>query len=72
MSWKEYFDIMIVNACKPKFFSKGTTLREVDEENNTLKFIELKGFEKGKIYSGGNLQQFCVFTNTEGGGNFLS
>lgn len=31
-SWKEYFDLIIVSACKPTFFkSEGTALREVDE-----------------------------------------
>jgi 5'-nucleotidase len=52
--WKDYFgnnyinqDVIIVSACKPVFFSDGTTCREVDVSNNTLKFKKLTTFEKG-------------------------
>jgi 5'-nucleotidase len=65
-SWKDYFDIIIVSGCKPKFFMSGTTMREVDEETGNLKFVEISKFEKGKVYHGGNLSQFKKFTGTTG------
>jgi 5'-nucleotidase len=67
--WKEYFDIIIVNATKPNFFANGTTLREVDEKNDNLKFLEFTSFEKNKVYSGGNIKIFSTFTKTYGSKN---
>eukprot|EP01080_Neovahlkampfia_damariscottae_P000131 gene131-4377_t len=65
-SWKDYFDIIIVSACKPSFFMSGTTLREVNEETGNLKFNNVCKFEKGKVYNGGNLSLFKKFTETSG------
>jgi 5'-nucleotidase len=69
--WKEYFDIVIVNGRKPHFFGDGTTLREVDEKTGNLKLSNISssttGFERGKIYNGGNLSLFKKFTKTTGG-----
>lgn len=67
--WKDYFDIIIVNASKPAFFSEGTTLREVEEESGLLRFTNVSHqnrYEKGKIYHGGSLDIFKRFTQTEG------
>jgi 5'-nucleotidase len=66
-SWKDYFDAIVVNACKPLFFGEGTTLREVDEKTGLLKFTEVgETFEKGKVYNGGNLKMFRKLTGTVG------
>eukprot|EP01080_Neovahlkampfia_damariscottae_P003084 gene3084-5254_t len=68
--WKDFFDIVIVNAHKPSFFCEGTTLREVDETTGNLKLSNISGgstgFQRGKIYNGGNLDLFKKFTKTSG------
>jgi len=65
--WKDYFDIIITSASKPRFFDEeGTTLREVDEATNTLKILNLHEFKKGTVYTGGSINIFRKFTKTVG------
>lgn len=67
-SWRDYFDIIITNACKPRFFMEGSTLREINLETGAPKFTSVsKQFEKGKIYAGGNFAMFKKLTGTKGG-----
>jgi len=63
-SWRNYFDVIIVNAKKPHFFAGGTTLRMVDLRTGTLKVGKTVSFEPGQVYSGGSLEIFNKFTNT--------
>ncbi|KAL0480681.1 5'-nucleotidase [Acrasis kona] len=66
-SWRTYFDIIITNAMKPRFFLEGSSLREVDLEKGTLSLIQPTKFERGKIYAGGNFRLFKALTGTQGG-----
>jgi 5'-nucleotidase len=51
--WKDYFDIIIVGAGKPGFFTDSQPFLEVVEESNLLKISD--GFlRKNKVYHGGN------------------
>ncbi|EFA83853.1 5'-nucleotidase [Heterostelium album PN500] len=50
-SWRDYF-----GADKPRFFSEGTTIREVDISTGNLMITKVKDrFEQGKVYHGGSL-----------------
>lgn len=66
-SWMEYFDVIIVNAEKPRFFGEGSTIREVDLETGNFKISHIGDkFEKGKVYSGGSLSLFQKLTGAKG------
>ncbi|KAG2387311.1 hypothetical protein C9374_001643 [Naegleria lovaniensis] len=65
--WTDFFDIVITNGQKPKFFSsEGTTLREVDQATGRLKLSAVQGFKKGSVYCGGSFSLFKKFTKTKG------
>ena len=64
--WTDFFDIIITNGQKPKFFKEGTTLREVDQATGSLKLSAVKGFKKGSVYTGGSFSLFKKFTKTKG------
>src|SRR5437016_7888488 len=53
-SWKNYFDVVIVAATKPAFFTERRPLLERDGENVRPASFPL---ERGKIYEGGNLHE---------------
>ncbi|KAF2077245.1 hypothetical protein CYY_001434 [Polysphondylium violaceum] len=66
-SWRDYFDIVIVGADKPRFFSEGTTMREVDTATGNLLITNVKDrFEPGKVYNGGSLSLFQKLTGAKG------
>lgn len=52
--WQTYFDIVVVDARKPLFFSEGTILRQVDTKTGALKMgTHIGPLLKGQVYSGG-------------------
>lgn len=55
-----------MGANKPNWFSKGSTLREVDLESGTLRISSITSFEKNHVYNGGNLRQFQALTGIKG------
>lgn len=49
--WREYFDVIIVQARKPKFFTESTRpLRAYDEKTMAHSWDRVTKIEKGKIY----------------------
>jgi len=51
--WMSYFDLVVVDACKPKFFGSGTPLHRVDTATSTL--VPLSPPPPGPVvYSGGD------------------
>lgn len=57
--WKDYFDVVIVQARKPKFFTEETRpLRIYDEVNKTQLWDRVTKLEKGIIYL-----EVCLFWN---------
>jgi len=70
--WRDYFDIMFVNARKPKWFGAGSNLREVDVLNGQLKLsmidtkTDQKDWFRGKVFSGGNIDNFHGITGAKG------
>uniref|UniRef100_A0A4W3GKG9 Cytosolic purine 5'-nucleotidase n=1 Tax=Callorhinchus milii TaxID=7868 RepID=A0A4W3GKG9_CALMI len=53
--WHSYFDLVVVDARKPLFFSEGTVLRQVDTKTGQLKIGTHTGpLQHGIVYSGGS------------------
>jgi len=66
-SWKNYFDFIITGGSKPGFFSDQRPFLQIDgssEENTVLG--EAAELERGKIYQGGNLNDFERLTGFQG------
>ncbi|XP_019880637.1 cytosolic purine 5'-nucleotidase isoform X3 [Aethina tumida] len=65
--WKTYFDIIVVDARKPLFFSEGTILRQVDIETGSLRLgIHTGPLQQGQIYSGGSCDVFTKLIGAKG------
>lgn len=61
-SWKNYFDIIITAAGKPRFFSESNPFVEVLADG-TPKAEPASSFEPGHIYAGGNIVDFDRMLN---------
>ncbi len=57
-SWRNYFDIIVVSAAKPEFFTEEHPFIELDAEGLPLTKTSDGPFQRGRIYSGGNLKTF--------------
>ena len=57
-SWRNYFDIVVVSAGKPEFFTEERTFIELDGEGIPLVRSSDGPFTRGRIYSGGNIKEF--------------
>ena len=55
-SWISFFDLVIVDACKPRFFSSGTPLQYVDTSTSTLFPVSSTSIppQGPLVYSGGD------------------
>lgn len=52
-AWLSYFDLVVVDACKPQFFTSGTPLQYVDTSSSVL--LPISSCPPGQtVYSGGN------------------
>lgn len=61
--WRTLFDIIIVNAKKPSFFShKNRPFRVYSPKSGRLKWQRVLTLEKGRIYSGGNYDSLKKMT----------
>jgi 5'-nucleotidase len=58
-SWRNYFDVIVVSAAKPLFFTQDAPFLELDAEGNPLaKPLNGGLFQRGRVYSGGNVREF--------------
>jgi 5'-nucleotidase len=57
-SWRSYFDVIVVAACKPEFFTGDRPFVELDGDGLPLTRTSEGPFPRGRVYSGGNLKQF--------------
>src|SRR6202000_551195 len=59
-NWKSYFDVVIVSAAKPEFFTEADPFIELDSGGNPIARPggETGPFLRGRIYQGGNLKTF--------------
>lgn len=53
-NWREYFNIIIVDARKPSWFAEGTVFREVNTDTGALNIgMPAEPLKEGSVYSGG-------------------
>lgn len=68
-SWRHYFDVVICAANKPAFFEERRPLMERDVEGSRINGGGLRPaahLERGRVYEGGNLQDFERLLGTSG------
>ncbi|XP_018917824.2 cytosolic purine 5'-nucleotidase isoform X5 [Bemisia tabaci] len=66
-NWKTYFDLIVVDARKPLFFSEGTLLRQVDTHTGALKIGTHTGpLLEDAVYSGGSCDVFTELMGAKG------
>ncbi|XP_075039188.1 5'-nucleotidase domain-containing protein 2 isoform X2 [Mixophyes fleayi] len=64
--WRDLFDVIIVRADKPAFFTdRRKPFRRLDE-SGSLQWDKINSLEKGKIYKQGNLFDFLRLTGWRG------
>jgi HAD superfamily 5'-nucleotidase-like hydrolase len=57
-SWRSYFDVIVVSAAKPEFFTGEHPFIELDLAGIPSLRPGDGPFQRGRIYSGGNIKQF--------------
>jgi 5'-nucleotidase len=57
-SWRHYFDMVVVSAGKPEFFTEERPFIELDAKGNPITKSPTGPFQRGRIYSGGNIKEF--------------
>jgi len=66
--WREFFDVVIVQAGKPHFFTNNAKpFRELDIERRIFLWDSVNELAKGKIYAGGTIDHFQKLTGWKGG-----
>uniref|UniRef100_A0A6B2L3V0 5'-nucleotidase n=1 Tax=Arcella intermedia TaxID=1963864 RepID=A0A6B2L3V0_9EUKA len=66
-SWRNYFDVIIVEAQKPNFFTSSNHFREISLETNHPKITHFGELAPGMPYQGGNmnlLNKLCNITSS--------
>lgn len=63
--WRNYFDMVIVGAQKPKFFTDSAPFLKIDPDTGEVATEASTKFENRGVYQGGNIQTFDRIT---GGG----
>lgn len=67
LDWKQFFDVVIVQARKPRFFTdESRPFRVFDRSKSTHLWDRVVSLEKGKIYYEGTLKQLQELTNWAG------
>lgn len=65
--WRNFFDVIIVQARKPKFFTdESRPMRIYDENSNSYLWDRVTKLEKGKIYYEGTVKQLQDLTGWRG------
>jgi 5'-nucleotidase len=58
-SWRNYFDVIVVSAAKPAFFTDTHPFVEIDPETGDALAKAPEGsFVRGRVYAGGNVREF--------------
>lgn len=57
-SWRNYFDIVVVGAGKPAFFTGDSPFVELDADGEPVAKVAEGPFSRGRIYAGGNVREF--------------
>ena len=67
MSWRDLFDVVIVSANKPRFFSGKEPIYRVVDEDESLLLPHSGSLEPGHVYFGGNAHLVEESLNVSGG-----
>ncbi|XP_056240116.1 5'-nucleotidase domain-containing protein 2 [Seriola aureovittata] len=65
-NWRDFFDVVIVQADKPHFFTDCIKPFRLLDGNGDLRWEKIKSLDKGKIYKQGNLFDFLRLTGWRG------
>jgi 5'-nucleotidase len=66
-TWRNYFDVVITGADKPRFFSDSNPFLELDASSEIGTVLgEATSLERWKVYRGGNLASFEKMTGFSG------
>jgi 5'-nucleotidase len=60
-SWRHYFDVIVVSAGKPEFFTEERPFVELDGDGQPVTKNGGAGgapFQRGRVYAGGNIREF--------------
>lgn len=70
--WRSYFDYVLVDAGKPRWFGDGTALRQVDTASGALGIGSHVGpLLSSDVYSGGSCDEFCRLVGIRSGREVL-
>ncbi|XP_017577907.1 5'-nucleotidase domain-containing protein 2 [Pygocentrus nattereri] len=64
--WRDFFDVVIVQADKPHFFNDCVKPFRRLDSNGDLQWDKIKSLDKGQIYKQGNLVDFLKLTGWRG------
>ncbi|XP_039180154.1 cytosolic purine 5'-nucleotidase-like isoform X2 [Crotalus tigris] len=65
--WRSYFDMIVVDTCKPLFFAEGTVLRQVNTDTGKLRIGTYRGpHQHCAVYSGGSSDMICDLLGVKG------
>jgi len=66
-TWRNYFDVVITGADKPRFFSEASPFLELDPTSEVGNVVgEATSLDRWKVYRGGNLASFERMTGFSG------
>jgi len=61
--WRSLFDIVIVSAGKPAFYTARAPFREVSSRTCRVKFKPVTSLEPGEVYCSGSIEELMRLTN---------
>ncbi|ELW51472.1 5'-nucleotidase domain-containing protein 4 [Tupaia chinensis] len=65
--WRSYFDLIVVDTQKPRFFAEGTVLRQVNTDSGKLRVGTYTGpHQHCAVYSGGSSDVVCELLGVRG------
>uniref|UniRef100_A0A8C6RQ78 5'-nucleotidase domain containing 4 n=1 Tax=Nannospalax galili TaxID=1026970 RepID=A0A8C6RQ78_NANGA len=66
-TWRSYFDLIVVDTQKPRFFAEGTVLRQVNMDSGKLRVGTYTGpHQHCAVYSGGSSDMVCELLGVRG------
>jgi HAD superfamily 5'-nucleotidase-like hydrolase len=67
-SWRSFFDVIVVSACKPEFFTEEHPFIELDLAGAPVAKPKNENgpFQRARVYQGGNLKAFQERANASG------
>jgi len=64
--WRDLFEVVVVGAGKPGFYTNDNPFREVSARTGRIKFKPIEQFEEGGVYTQGSIKQLLRITKTSG------